>query len=59
MTDATLFTSIFGFAMVLAGLALTTYEFSRISRQRRQSTRLQPLRIEPPRGARLAQRRIR
>ncbi len=36
MMDTTLFTSVFGFAMLLVGLALTAYEFSRISRLRQQ-----------------------
>ena len=59
MTDTTLLTSIFGFAMLLVGLALTAYEFNGISRQRRSRMRLQPLSIERPRGARPAQWRDR
>jgi hypothetical protein len=50
MTDITLFGSIFAFAMLLVGLALTGHVFSRISRQRVPRLRLQPLRIDHTRG---------
>jgi hypothetical protein len=43
MMDTTLITGVFGFAMLLVGLALTGYEFSRISR-------LRPQRIDETRG---------
>jgi hypothetical protein len=41
MTDTALFSSVYGFALLLVGLALTAYEFNRIRRQRRQRIRVQ------------------
>ena len=42
MTDTTLLYSLFGFAMLLAGLALAAHESGRLARQRRSRIRLQP-----------------
>lgn len=36
MTDTTLFTSVYGLAMLVLGLALTAFLFGRMPRQRRQ-----------------------
>jgi len=36
MTDTTLFTSVYGLAMLVLGLALTAFLFSRMPSQRRQ-----------------------
>ena len=42
MTDTAMFSSFFGFTLLLLGLALTAFEFNRIRRQRRQLVRVAP-----------------
>ncbi len=56
MTDTALFSSVYGFALLLVGLALTAYQFNRIRRQRRQRIRVLPQRAPAARAAGAAMR---
>lgn len=60
MTDTTLlYVGIFCFAMMLLGLALTVYEFSKFPGPRRRRDRVQPQSAPQPHGAALASDRAR
>lgn len=51
MTDTALFTSVYGFALLLLGLALTAYHLNRTRSQRRQRIRVLPQESQRSRNA--------